>query len=211
MSLVMKTLAVGAVLVMTAAGSAQTWTEVGDAGQTIGGGQATFGVGVFQFLSGALSDRNDVDIFALRITDESQFRAQVTSFAGNDPILWLFNPDGTLQVWNDDFNNSLLSQITSQGVTADGPYYLAISRFANSPVDAANQTLTTLDLWPGPDAQQVRGNANILAAWDNSTNPLAQGGAYEITLRGAEFFTIPTPGAAVLLGLGGLAACRRRR
>lgn len=186
-----------------------TWAETGDAGQTIGTAQQTLGLGSLQVLTGVLDGRNDVDIFCIHITDEALFRAQVTSFAGQDSILWLFNPDGTLQVANDDFGGGALSTITSQGVFSNGIYYLGVSRFANIPLNAANASLLTNTFWPGPDFQQIRGNANILDHWNNGTSPGNVGGAYSITLRGAEF--CPTPGAAALLGLGGLVAGRRRR
>lgn len=203
---------------MLAGGSAamaggNTWAETGDAGQTIGTAQQTLGLGSLQVLTGVLDGRNDVDIFCIHITDEALFRAQVTSFAGQDSILWLFNPDGTLQVANDDNGNAgvpgLLSLITSQGVFSNGIYYLGISRYSNQPLNAANAPLLGNNLWPGPDVQQIQGNANILHHWNNGTEPGDMSGAYAITLRGAEF--CPTPGAAALLGLGGLVAGRRRR
>lgn len=190
--------------------TAQTWNEVGDAGQSIAGAQATVGPGDLQFINGSLSDRNDVDLFCIRITDEAQFRAEVTSFVGMDSVLWLFNPDGTLQVFNDDFTGAL-STITSQGVFANGVYFLGISRFANSPVNAANADLATVDFWPGPDGAQFQGNTNILDNWNNDTSPSVQGGAYSITLRGAEFHVVPAPGAAAVLGLGSVLVAGRRR
>jgi hypothetical protein len=36
-------------------------------------------------------------------------------------------------------------------------------------------------------------------------------GSYTIELQGAEFHLVPAPGAAVMFGLGGLVAMRRRR
>jgi MYXO-CTERM domain-containing protein len=50
----------------------------------------------------------------------------------------------------------------------------------------------------------------VLSGWAHT--PLeGVTGNYTIALTGAEFHTVPSPGAAAVLGLGGLPAARRRR
>lgn len=200
----------------------QTWNEGPDAGQNgVGAAQITIGSGQLRFINGIIANPADVDIFCIRITDEASFSARVTSFGSTSSLnsrLWLFNPDGTLQVWNDNSTfppvtpSDFFSHITSQGVFSNGVYLLAMSHVLANPTDASGGQLNqTNGLWPGPDYQQLRpGGASVLAGWSGS--PLeGAGGNYTITLTGAEFHAIPTPSAAATLGLGGLIAARRRR
>lgn len=187
---------------------AQVWNEVGDAGQNnVAAAQMTDGIGPLTTINGSLNGNNDVDLYCINITDEARFVASVSAYTGNDSMLWLFNMDGTLQVWNDDFSSNFLSMITSQGVFANGHYILGVSSFANIPVDSDGNDLFGFGAWPGPDSDQLLGNSGILAGWNNNG---LNSGNYEITLRGCEY-CIPAPGAAAVLGLGGLVAAGRRR
>lgn len=192
-----------------ASANAQVWTEVGDAGQnSVADAQVTAGVGGVTTITGSLSNNNDVDLYAIIIRDLSLFRTGVTAFGIGDSQLFLFNMNGTLQVWNNDFGG-VLSEITNQGVFSGGHYILGISSFANRPVNSSALDVSTFTTWPGPDAQQRRGNGRILAGWNNNG---VDSGNYEITLGGCDFcIPIPAPGAAALLGLSGLVASRRRR
>lgn len=208
-----RALLLGTALMVHGAGhaSAQTWNEVGDAGQNgVGAAQHTFGTGPLTEIVGVLDGNNDVDLFCICIKDYANFRAEVTIFGlfpVGDSMLWLFNPDGTLQVWNDDFLVAGgLSTITSQGVANNGDHYIGISSFLNVPVDASSSQIRTAGLWAGPDPWQGKGNGHALDHWSGGGG---YDGLYVIELTGAVF--CPTPGGIMLLGLGGLIATRRRR
>lgn len=211
-----------AVLGLSASADAQTWNEGPDAGQNgVGAAQITIGSGNLRFINGIIANPADVDIFCIRVTDEASFSARVVSFGSSSTVnsrLWLFNPNGTLQVWNDNSAfpivapSDYLSLITSQGVFANGVYLLAISHVLADPTDSVgNQLNQTNGLWPGPDYQQLRpGVSGVLSGWSNSSME-GVGGNYTIALTGAEFHALPSPAAATLLGFGGFFAARRRR
>lgn len=202
-------------LALSLTAQAQVWNEVGDAGRnSVGAAQNTVGAGALTTINGSLGITTDVDLYCIRITDEALFRAEVTAYSGEDPMLYLFNADGTLQVFNDDFGSGVLSTINSQGVFTNGIYFLGICNFANVPFNETNNFMTTNNPWPGPETNQWQSSGGVLASWnDNIAFPLNATGTYSISLQGAEFHIIPAPGAAALLGLGGLMAAggRRRR
>jgi hypothetical protein len=202
-----------ATLALSLTAQAQVWNEIGDAGRNgVGAAQSTVGTGPLTTINGSLSITTDVDLYCIRITNAALFRAEVTAYAGQDTMLYLFNADGTLQVYNDDNVSSALSTITSQGVFSSGIYFLGISNFANIPLTGTNSFMTTINAWPGPDVQQYQSSGGVVANWnDNITFPNNATGAYSIALEGAEFHVIPSPGAAALLGLTSLMAARRRR
>lgn len=195
---------------------AQTWNEGPDAGQNgVGAAQITVGSGQLRFINGITANAADVDLFCIRITDEASFSARVLSFGPTGTLnsrLWLFNADGTLQVWNDDIdplNGDHLSLITSQGVFNNGVYLLGMS-FGGGALDASgNLIMATQTSWPGPDFQQLPGNGGVLASWSTSSAEI--GGNYTIALTGAEFHVVPEPGVVSLLSVGGLMIARRRR
>ncbi|MFT3686186.1 MAG: hypothetical protein QM783_14900 [Phycisphaerales bacterium] len=204
--------ALAALAAMTCANRAvlaQTWTELGDAGQNgVAAAQNTVGSGPLTQIQGVLTGFSDVDVFCIEVTDHTTFRAFVGGFGG-DSMLWLFNPSGTLQVWND--NASVFAQegdIGEQGVFSNGIYYLAISNYNLQPRDAANTSLTLTTLWPGPQYQQRQGTTGTLDHWTalNSGPPME---SYRIALISAAF--APAPGAGAAPVLGGLAAVRRPR
>ncbi|MCP9874376.1 hypothetical protein [Synechococcus sp. Cruz CV-v-12] len=211
---VLATLATLATLALSLTAHAQVWNEVGDAGQNgVGAAQVTVGAGALTTINGSLFRDQDVDLYCIRITDFANFRAIVTASTNPDSTLHLFNPDGTLQVYNDDyFSGSGFSLITSQGVFANGTYFLAMANYDNRPRSVSNTDLHANTVWPGPQNNQVQGNGLVLSSWaGDGVVFFGLPGAYTIELQGAEFHFIPAPSAAAMLGLGGLMAARRRR
>lgn len=198
----------GATLACSSVANAQVWNEVGDAGQNgVGAAQEPVGAGPLLKINGTLS--GDIDLFCIRITNEAIFEAGLNNSSSSlgDARLFLFNLNGSLQVWNDDFSNfDTTPWLNSQGVFANGEYILGISNGNARPVDSAGVDVSTFGTWPGTHLEQRKGNGRILDHW----NPNFGSGFYQITLRGVEY-CIPTPGAAAVLGLAGLMASRRRR
>ena len=204
-----------AAMVAPSTAHAVIWFEVGDAGQN-GPSQAQvpIGSGPLNEIQGELDPGSDVDVYQILITDYQNFYCY-----GNGPLdtmLWLFKPDGTGQVANDDWDPDGDGQniqyggvITSQGLTSNGVYYLGISRFNNRPLDAANEPIFGRDVYPGPDPQQWMPNplAGAFDHWTGTAN--GPGGVYKMRFTGGGF--VPAPGALALLGLAGLARSRRRR
>jgi hypothetical protein len=200
-----------ATLALSLTAHAQVWNEVGEAGQNgVGAAQITVGAGALTTINGSLFRDGDVDLYCISITDFASFRAIVTSSANPDSTLHLFNPDGTLQVSNDDYYlGSGYSLLTSQGVLANGTYFLAMTNYDIRPQSMSGTDLYANTFWPGPNAQQ-QGNGLVLSSWFGQS-VFAGPGAYTIALEGAEFHLVPAPGAAAMITLGGLIASRRRR
>jgi hypothetical protein len=183
-------LTLGGAFLAAAPAMAQSWAEVGDAGQTPGNAQITEdAVVTLTSITGTFGGTNGVDVFAIRVVDPDTFNASIVGGATRDSRLFLFNNDGELQVWNDDFGGTTQSEITSQGVFEAGIYYLALTVIGQEPINANTDVLSTSDTWPGPDADQFRGVLS-LGPWAGWTNPgLGTSGteAFTITLVGAEF------------------------
>ncbi|MGP1273675.1 MAG: hypothetical protein ACTS22_10115 [Phycisphaerales bacterium] len=181
----------------------------------------------------------DLDAYVIKVSDANAFFASTDPNDGgffnddtpglqDDSRLWLFDMSGNLVMANDDSDHStntdsLESRIGNAGVQYDGPigasapgsvvtggtYVLVIGQFDSDFVDAGGNDLVdfvsnfgalhgTNPAFSGPIA-----GLNGFSSFD-PFNP------YRIVLQGAEF-AIPAPASAALLGLGGLAAARRRR
>lgn len=201
----------GLVLAVAGAASAQVWDEVGDAGEAgIGAAQATVGAGPLTEIRGFL-DAFDADVYQIRITDVDGFSATTIGGASFDTQLFLFAADGSGITENDDAG-SLQSLINNQGLLGSGStpglYYLAVSSFNRDPRDAGGSALFGFTSWPGTRTdQRMPTSANPFVSWSDSGGG---SGDYSIFLTGAEY-AIPAPASLALLGLGGLAAARRRR
>jgi len=201
---------------------ADTWTEVGDAGQTVPTVQGTGSVigNPLTMIFGSLSPSNDVDLYAINITTPSVFSATtvnaLTNASGLDTELYLFNASGAPVYANDDDAGGLTLQSTLpagnvHGPLAAGTYFLAISTAGNEPVNFANQLLFTAD---SPSTTIRTPNPSLVAGLSNWDSTFADPGTglYEIDLTGA-FTAVPEPATwfAALLSLGAILVVRRRR
>jgi len=201
-----KIFALSALLAAAGVANAQIFNEIGDASQLLPG-QDT-GIGALSFITGSLSGNADVDLYAITITDFANFSATVGVTAGFDSQLFLFNAAGFGIVSNDDVIGGGTSAITAGTVTSNGLYYIAISSYNLDPTSSGG------NIFPNsPFTAQLlptgAGGAFALSGWTGFGSSLTN--AYEIRFTGAERAIVPTPAAAALLGLGGLAAFRRRR
>lgn len=197
------------VLAVAGVASAQVWNESGDAGQDgIGAAQATVGAGALSAIVGSID--TDVDLYQIRITDIAGFTASTIGGASFDTQLFLFAADGTGITENDD-SGGLQSLINSDGLIGSGStpgiYYLAVSRFNNDPRGTDTLAMFGFTTWPGSGDQRMPSSTAALASWSGTSSTA---GDYRIELTGAEY-SVPAPASLALLGLGGLAAARRRR
>ncbi|MCW5755961.1 MAG: PEP-CTERM sorting domain-containing protein [Phycisphaeraceae bacterium] len=201
----------GAVVAIAGLASAQVWDEVGDAGENgIGDAQITVGVGALTEIRG-FGEAFGADVYQIRITDIAGFSASTIGGASYDTQLFLFAADGSGITENDDASG-LQSLINNQGLigsgAAPGIYYLAISSFNRDPRDADGLAMFGFTSWPGERADQRQPtSSNPFVSWSDSGGG---SGDYTIFLTGAEY-AVPAPASLALLGLGGLAALRRRR
>jgi hypothetical protein len=169
------------------------WDETinggGDAGDTPETAQST-GSGVLTAIRGTL-DADDVDMYAIRITDPNLFVASLRCGAQFDTQLFLFDANGNGVVHNDDTFGLLSYLDNSTGcIPAPGVYYLAISRYNRDPVGCEggliwnNSPFSAIRCPDGPES------TSRVAGWSGST---AAGGTYIITLQGAEGATAGNP------------------
>jgi uncharacterized protein (TIGR03382 family) len=209
-----KIFALIAITGLASGAQAQLWAEIGDAGEIVDGVQDVIGVGALNAISGTVSAL-DADAFRIRIKDPAAFSASAFGIGG-DTTLCLFNLDGTGIAKNDDISGSVFeSQLPAGNALyanlAPGEYIIAVSGFAyqpvgNIPLDGLEDTLFPILDFTGVVGPQY---ANPLFGWAQFSSSGGTSGDYVIELTGASF--IPTPGAAALMGLAGLAGLRRRR
>jgi hypothetical protein len=187
---------------------ASLYTELGDAGQTAATAQTPLGIGAITFIDGELVPGTDVDIFRIRIANPATFHAN-SSGASFDAQLFLFTTGGVGVAASQRVTgpNSSWGLITSAFVPAAGDYLLAISKYNNDPRDASGNLIWN-DLPRGTErAPDGPSATDLLDHWDNVTSYSA--GKYLLELKGVEF--VPSPGAAGVMTIAGLAALRRRR
>lgn len=193
------TLALTVVLVLASATArAASWTEVGDAGDSIAGAQTTAGTGPLTTIQGRLATDTDVDLYCIRVTDPAQFNAwlQCVSFADND--VWLFDPSG-IGVSHHDGCMGGQTNVGTPLVTAAGVYYLGISPNHSEAWNAANNPI-----WlPAPAGTQRApdgpGAPGPLAAWGGA-GVVSNFNNYTVQLSGAAFCDAAVPAGATTWG-----------
>jgi hypothetical protein len=171
-----------------------TWIELngrGDSGESIPDPGWALGSGSLQSIRGVIEE-NDVDLYAIDITNAAQFSATTVGLADFDTQLFLFDQNGLGVVMDDDdpLTGALQSRLTSAFVTANGRYYLAISRYNRDPLNALGAPIWNdgpFNVERTPDGPGA-GNP-LLASWAHTT-PVA--GRYEIALTGTSFIAAPT-------------------
>ncbi len=202
-----KLIAIMALAALSGSALAGDWNEVGDAGG-LPPGQHTVGAGSLDRILGTLdaNAQDFEDMYCIRIVNPLAFSASTVGGASFDTQLFLFDANG-LGVSHNDDAGGLQSRITGQFVLAPGIYHLAVSGYNRDPLDAAGGLIWNNSPFSTERAPDGPAAANPIAGWGGSGGT----GAYTITLTGAEFCQVPAPGAMAILGLGGLAAARRRR
>jgi hypothetical protein len=218
----------------------QVWNEVGDATESLPG-QTTVGVGSLTTIRGTINSLNGgvqsewVDAYRIYIPVAADFRAStrnaVTDAGVGNTQLFLFDQNGFGITMNDDDpaggtvpgGSPSQSVITGAFVPGPGYYMLAVSAYPNIDVGLPGQDLTPtfargadgMEIWspfsPRNAELAPTGAHGPLVSWSHNMDPYAIAAAYQIDLQGASFAQAPAPGAAVLLGLGGLLVSRRRR
>jgi hypothetical protein len=196
------------------------WIEQGDAGRLVGTAQKTFGEGNLTSIAGSMSLGFGVsdfeDMYLISVLDPDNFSIAIHSI-DFDSQLFIFNVTLPGQAFgllaNDDtsdgFNpllTSMATDSTGAGITAPGIYAIAISGSGRNPVSSTGEIFfygnpTEISGADGP------GGINPHIDWTGD----GSGGSYVLTLTGAGFYDVPTPGALALLGLAALVGRRRAR
>jgi len=221
-----KLVALGVVLLVAGPAMAGTWAEIPDAPAGPISGQVTDGTGQLDLITGSTSPGDSTDAFWIHITNVDNFYATTDpTYDGRlpsqwDTRLWLFKPDGTPVMGNDDspnFSPGYMSLLTNPAdwpgeLGADPPapltvgeYLLVFGGYGTDPGDGSGTSLIDL----ATDFEALHGpnpSAGSFVSWMG--NP--ETGEYQIGLGGVEF-SVPEPGTLSLLCLGALALIRRHR
>ncbi|MBX7106457.1 MAG: hypothetical protein K1X57_20435 [Gemmataceae bacterium] len=206
----------GLLAIAGTASARPVYFEVGDAGDLpVGALPVDTDSGALTSISGATDGGADIaDFYLIDIKDPALFSARTDLNVGTmgDSFLCLFNLNGTGIVMSDDIDGSnFMSHITAGSVSsiAPGQYLLLVTGFGVLPAWDTPLALSSLIFpfaYPGVYAAQ---SPNPMIGYLNGGIYGASFGSYTVDLTGASF--VPTPGAAALVGLGGLLAARRRR
>ena len=191
---------------------ATTFTEPGDAGQTLATAAAAGTVngttGLTQ-INGTIGTSTDADVYSFTLSTTSTLSFVATSTAGIDTSLFLFSSTGAPLFANDDQSNTNFQAGFTAGSLPAGAYYLGVSLSGNEAVNTNNQLLFTVD----QPTTNVRGPASgrnpaALGTFNGGTS-IAETGAYSIGITSA----VPEPStyATLALGAGVLAFLARRR
>ncbi len=172
------------------------WDETenggGDAGDTIETAQST--AGTFEAIRGTIGGANDVDIYAITITDPSSFSATTVGGTTIDTALWLFDADGKGVLFNDDEpdGDSFQSRIDNRNfvITQPGTYYLAVSVYVRRAVGCDGDLIwqaTPARSIRTPDGPEANSRHNGWSGTSSST------GIYRIFLTGVAGGTTGNP------------------
>jgi uncharacterized protein (TIGR03382 family) len=206
------------VLALAGTASAQTWNAVSP-GSLPATAEIPVGVGPLTNITGTVSTANPANrahYFMIRIADPANFsaRTDINPGTGVDTALYLMNLNGTGIAANDDISGTNFLSLMPVGDPAyatlpAGDYLLLVTSYGVLPAWSSTPSIASLIFNPSPfTGVRTPQNNNVHSTYlfFQDADP---GGSYNVTLTGVEF--IPTPGAVPLLGLGGLAALRRRR
>jgi len=184
-------------------GQVVAWSEDtdggGDAGDIISGFQTCTGPNQLQAIVGSLTTDEDVDAYLIDVCDPAAFSA--TTFRGNlfdvDTRLFLFDSNGLGVTFDEDIPNGFPGEVTFSSrisgtfVPAPGNYYLVITSYDVTPIDADGSVLWLEEPYDIERAPDGPGAASPIAGWQ-SFNAFDTG-TYEISLTGACFVTNTGP------------------
>ena len=195
------------------------WTEVGDAGNSIGSAQRPSGDGPLTQIVGQFNVANDsnpggspwVDVYRFFVVSPISFSA-TTSGTGYDPALFLFDLGGFGLEANQDISATDKNAYLIGGDAPPTEVYLMISMNNRYPMNPAGsifanpmapgQVYNRLHLEGGQPFSNLLGGS-VVGTYPGPVN-------YTITLTGVQY--IPEPASWVLFGSGiALVSLRRRR
>ncbi len=164
--------------------SAQTWTEVDDAGDLPATAQGTAGGNALTTLSGNLGTPADVDMYCVAVTDPAVFAACLQCVLPQGPNLWIFDANGKGVAAN-TLCQAGCKGVTSPLITVPGTYYVAVAYDQVYPYSGAGI------MWnPAYAAQRAPdgpGAAGVVSSWAGSPDVQPQN-PYQITFLGGTGF-----------------------
>jgi hypothetical protein len=191
---------IGAALILFAAApgyvSAQTWTEVGDAGSLVSTAQTTAGNGPLTAISGTLSADTDIDMYCIYVNDPASFRAGMLCVVFQEPHLWLFDALG-FGLSHDDGCQAGFTGVAAPFAPVAGTYYLAVGGFGALALNGASNIWTYSAGNPiaGQRAPDGPAAGLPLTGWSGGQIGQYPGPNYTVNLTGATFCApgVPVP------------------
>jgi hypothetical protein len=175
------------------AAGAQTWTEVGDAGNLVATAQATVGAGAITQINGSLPLSDDVDLYCVRLNSVPPAGTpivQLTCLAQQSPNVWLFDAAGNGVFTNETCALGSKTLLAPSVSMTPGIYYVGVSYYNRNAISAGG------NIWipavPGQRTPDGPGAAQPLSGWAgivvvNPPNP------YTIHLSGFAACDAATP------------------
>ncbi len=182
-----------ALLALAPAARAQTWNEVGDAGDLVGTAQTTLGAGPLATITGNLGSPTDVDMYCFQLPGPTPIASpllflQCVVIQG--PNVFLFDAAGNGIATNEtcSANNKLI--LSPNVPLPPGNYYVAVANYGIEP-QSAGGPIWNVGL-PGQRAPDGPGAGQPLVGWGGTpvVNPL---NPYQLTLQYATYCGAPTP------------------
>lgn len=172
---------------------AQTWSEVGDAGNLVATAQTTVGSGAITQITGSLPLSDDVDLYCVKLTSVPPAGTplvQLACLGQQSPNVWLFDAAGNGVFTNETCAFGSKTLLAPSVSMAPGTYYVGVSYYNRNAISAGG------NIWiPGVAGQRTPdgpGAALPLSGWAgivimNPPNP------YTINLTGFAACDAATP------------------
>lgn len=188
-------LAAALVLAVAPAAHAQSWNEVGDAGDMIATAQVTVGAGPLTSIFGALGSAGDVDVYCVQLGMTPRAfgipAVQLQCVFDSGPNLWVFDANG-MGITTNPVCMGGFKTVTTAYFPSPGTYYVAIAYSGVDPVSAGGA------IWaPGVPAERAPdgpGGASPLTGWSGS-GLVAPVNPYQLSLSYISYCDAATPAA----------------
>ena len=172
---------------------AQTWNEVGDAGNLVSTAQITVGSGAITQITGSLPLSDDVDLYCIKLTSVPPAGTPLVQLAcllQQSPNVWLFDSAGNGVFTNETCAFGSKTLLAPSVSMTPGTYYVGVSYYNRNAISAGG------NIWipavPGQRTPDGPGAALPLSGWAgivimNPPNP------YTINLAGFAACSAATP------------------
>ncbi len=164
-------LAAASLLALVPAARAQTWSEIGDAGDLVGTAQLTLGSGGLATIFGALASPADADVYCVSLFASPPAGTPLVWLdcsATQGPNIWLFDALGQGVVTNETCAGGMKLLSAPASPLPPGNYYVAVAYYGYQPQSAGG------DLWllgpPGQRPPDGPGAGGSLVGWGGTGN-----------------------------------------
>lgn len=181
-------LACACLALFAAAAGAQTWAEVGDAGDVPATVQVPVGLYALNQITGTLSSPEDVDLYCIELLNPTVFSANLLCASHADPSIWIFRFTGQPVAHNDVC--AFANKTIPVGMFSIGTYYVAVGSQNRQPL-AGVDPIWISGLFTGPRVPDGPGAAGNLTGWTGAGGFAS--GSYTLNFQGASYCGTAVP------------------